>query len=106
METVSHLINAGMSTKVLPYHRHTGVRRYDKISTIYISLNQLLDRRQVECDVIDEKSIDRISIFFVPIYAVLQKNLKWPTLQMSCLLNSQMNACEQSPKTTSSDFNR
>ena len=28
------------------------------------------------------------------------------TLQMFCLLNSQMNACEQSPKTTSSDFNR
>ena len=28
------------------------------------------------------------------------------TLQMFCLLNSLMNACEQSPKTTSSDFNR
>ena len=27
-------------------------------------------------------------------------------LQMFCLLNSQMNACEPNPKTTSSDFNR
>ena len=28
------------------------------------------------------------------------------TLQMFCLLNSQMNACEPNPKTTFSDFNR
>ena len=28
------------------------------------------------------------------------------TLQMFCLLNPQMNACEPNPKTTSSDFNR
>ena len=28
------------------------------------------------------------------------------TLQMFCLLNSQMNACEPNPKTTSSDFSR
>ena len=28
------------------------------------------------------------------------------TLQMFCLLNLQMNACEPSPKTTSNDFNR
>ena len=28
------------------------------------------------------------------------------TLQMFCLLNSQMNACEPNPKTTSSNFNR
>ena len=28
------------------------------------------------------------------------------TLQMFCLLNPQMNACELNPKTTSSDFNR
>ena len=28
------------------------------------------------------------------------------TLQMFCLLNPQMNACEPNPKTTSSNFNR
>ena len=33
---------------------------------------------------------------------------KWigDALQMFCLLNSQMNACEPNPKTTNSDFNR
>ena len=38
------------------------------------------------------------------------KRILWklidPTLQMFCLLNPQMNACEPNPKTTSSDFNR
>ena len=35
-----------------------------------------------------------------------EKVNKRSTLQMFCLLNSQMNACEPSLKTTSSDFNR
>jgi hypothetical protein len=33
-------------------------------------------------------------------------SISFTTLQMFCLLNPQMNACEPNPKTTSSDFNR
>ena len=41
-------------------------------------------------------------------HQVIQRLYGSSTLQMFCLLKSQMNACEreQSPKTTSSDFNR
>ena len=66
-----------MPFQVLPYHRHTGVIRYDKISTIYISFNQSIDNRQVECDVIDGKKC-RWSNVIVPVNALLRKDLKQP----------------------------